>query len=267
MTRWIASLFLGLLLGLPLLAGTARAQAPATNTTDEIIRRGRILVAIDTNNPPWGMLDAGMQPEGIDVEVATLLAKYMGVKLEIVPVTSQNRIPFILTGKADLVMATLTITPERALQIWFSDPYAAQESIIMAPAASAIASFDDLKGKKVSVVRGAIQDPMVMRLAPGATMMRFDNDASTIQALVTKQVDATATGFLIPAQTNKLAPGANYEKKLSLGWQHLAIGMKRGDIDLLRWVNTFVYHTRNNGELAAIFKKYSGVDLPPLPSF
>jgi len=263
MTRWIASLFLGLLL----LGGTARAQAPATATTDEIIRRGKIMVAIDTNNPPWGMLDTSMQPEGIDVAVATLLAKYMGVKLEIVPVTSQNRIPFVVTGKADLVMATLTITPERALQIWFSDPYAAQESIIMAPAASSIASFDDLKGKKVSVVRGAIQDPMVARLAPGAAMMRFDNDASTIQALVTKQVDATATGFLIPAQTNKLVPGANFEKKLSLGWQHLAIGMKRGDIDLLRWVNTFVYHTRNNGELAAIFKKYSGVDLPPLPSF
>lgn len=259
--------FTALLLGLVLLAGPASAQSTSGATTDEIIKRGKILVAIDTNNPPWGMLDTTMQPEGIDVNVAQLLAKYMGVQLEIVPVTSQNRIPFIVTGKADLVMATLTVTPERALQIWFSDPYAAQESIVMAPAATAITSFDDLKGKKVSVVRGAIQDPMVVRLAPGATMMRFDNDASTIQALVTRQVDATATGFLIPAQTNKLAPGANYEKKLSLGWQHLAIGMRRGNIDLLRWVNTFVYHTRNNGELAAIFKKYSGVDLPPLPSF
>ena len=256
-----------LLLAAALCTG-ARAQAPAPALgTDEIVRRGKIQVAIDTNNPPWGMLDTAMQPDGIDVSVARLLAKYMGVQLEIVPVTSQNRIPFIVTGKADLVMATLTITPERALQVWFSDPYAAQESIIMAPAATAIASFDDLKGKKVSVVRGAIQGPMVERLAPGASLMRFDNDATTIQALMSRQVDATATGFLIPAQTNKLQPGADYEKKLSLGWQHLAIGMRRGNIDLLRWVNTFVYHTRNNGELAAIFKQYSGVDLPPLPSF
>lgn len=263
MTRLLALL----LLGLAVLAGPARAQPAAGLTTDEIIKRGKIQIAIDTNNPPWGMLDANMQPEGIDIAVAQLLAKYMGVQLEIVPVTSQNRIPFIVTGKADLVMATLTITPERALQIWFSDPYAAQESIIMAPEGTSITSFDDLKGKKVSVVRGAIQDPMVVKLAPGANMMRFDTDASTIQALVTKQVDATATGFLIPAQTNRQVPGAHFEKKLSLGWQHIAIGLRRGNIDLLRWVNTFIYHTRNNGELAAIFKKYSGVDLPPLPSF
>jgi polar amino acid transport system substrate-binding protein len=261
-------MFTALLLCLALWTGAARAQAPTAGlSTDEIIRRGRILVAIDTNNPPWGMLDTAMQPDGIDVSVARLLAKYMGVQLEIVPVTSQNRIPFIVTGKADLVMATLTVTPERALQIWFSNPYAAQESIIMAPAATSITSFDDLKDKKVSVVRGAIQDPMVARLAPGANIMRFDNDAGTIQALVTRQVDATATGFLIPDQTNRLQPGASYEKKLSLGWQHLAIGLRRGNADLLRWVNTFVYHTRNNGELGAIFKKYSGVDLPPLPSF
>ena len=254
-----------LLLGL-LVLGLVRPVA--AQTTDEIISRGKILVAIDTNNPPWGMLDTAMQPDGIDVSVAQLLAKYMGVKLEIVPVTSANRIPFILTGKADIVMATLTVTPQRALQVWFSNPYAAQESIIMAPAATAISKWEDLAGKKVSVVRGAIQDPLVVARSPNATMMRFDNDASTIQALMSKQVDATATGFLIPAQTNKLQPGANYEKKLSLGWQHIAIGMKRGNSDLLQWVNTFVYHTRNNGELNAIFKKYAGVDLPSdMPSY
>lgn len=269
MKRWIKSAAHALAAAALALAGLLCLAGPPAmaQTTDEIVQRGKILVAIDTNNPPWGFLDSGMQPEGIDVATARLLAKYMGVQLEIVPVTSQNRIPFILTGKADLVMATLTVTPPRALQIWFSNPYAAQESIIMAPAATKLESYADLKGKKVSVVRGAIQDPLVVARAPEAQMMRFDSDASTIQALMTRQVDATATGFLIPAQTNKLQPGANYEKKLSLGWQHIAIGLKKGNSDLLRWVNTFVYHTRNNGELNEIFKKYAGVDLPELPSY
>src|SRR3954452_3364582 len=172
----------------------AIAQAASAVTVDEIIKRGKLLVAIDTNNPPWGQMDAQMQPDGIDVAVAKLMAKYMGVEMEIVPVTSQNRIPFVVTGKADIVMATLSITPQRALQIWYSIPYAFQDSVIMVSDKSPIKTFNDLNGKKVSVVRGAIQDALVTRLAPKAVMQRFDSDASTIQALVTGQVDATATG-------------------------------------------------------------------------
>lgn len=243
------------------------AQAASAATVDEIVKRGKLLVAIDTNNPPWGQMDASMQPEGIDVGVAKLMAKYMGVPLEIVPVTSQNRIPFIVTGKADVVMATLTITPQRALQIWYSIPYALQDSVIMTAGNSPIKSFEDLNGKKVSVVRGAIQDALVTKYAPRAQMQRFDNDASTIQALVTGQVDATATGFLIPAQTTKANPGKTYVSRLKLGTQHIGIGMKRDSADLLQWTNTFIYHIRSNGELAELFKQYFGMTLPELPSF
>jgi polar amino acid transport system substrate-binding protein len=249
-----------------LLCLTAATLAGAV-TVDDIIKRGKLLVAIDTNNPPWGTLDAAMKPDGYDVAVATMMARYMGVPLEIVPVTSQNRIPFVLTGKADIVMSSLTVTPQRALQIWFSIPYAMQESVIMTTANSPIKSFDDLNGKKVSVVRGAIQDPMITKMAPRAQVQRFDGDASTIQALVTGQVDATATGFLIPAQTTKANPGTEFVSRLSLGQQHFGIGMKRDSIDLLQWTNTFLYHVRQNGELGELFQKYSGQALPALPSF
>jgi polar amino acid transport system substrate-binding protein len=241
----------------------ARAQSGVV-TVEDIKRRGKILIAMDTNNPPWGMLDTAMQPDGYDIAVGRLLAQEIGVVMELVPVTSQNRIPFILTGKADLVMATLTITPQRAEQILFSKPYCAQESIIMAPRDTAIRSFEDLRGKRVSVVRGAIQDPMVVQLAPGATVMRYDNDASTIQALMSRQVDATATGFLIPAQTNRLQPGRNYEKKLSLGTQMIGIGMRHGSDDLLKTVNGFIDKVKADGQLAQIFQRYAGVELLPL---
>jgi polar amino acid transport system substrate-binding protein len=162
------------------------------------------------------------------------------------------------------VMATLTITPQRAEQVLFSKPYCAQESVVMAPADTPIRSFDDLKGKRVSVVRGAIQDPMLSQLAPGATVMRYDNDASTIQALMSRQVDATATGFLIPAQTNRLQPGRNYEKKLSLGVQMIGMAMQKGSDELLVAVNGFIDKAKADGRLAAAFKKYAGVDLLPL---
>ena len=242
-------------------------QLASAVTTDEIIKRGKLLVAIDTNNPPWGQMDTAMQPDGIDVAVAKLMAKYMGVPMELVPVTSQNRIPYVVTGKADIVMATLSITPQRALQIWYSIPYAFQDSVIMTSDKSPIKSFNDLNGKKVSVVRGAIQDALVTKLAPRAQMQRFDSDASTIQALVSGQVDATATGFLIPAQTTKANPGKTFVTRLKLGTQHIAIGMKKDSPDLLQWTNTFIYHIRTNGELEEIIKHYFGLPMPELPSF
>lgn len=241
--------------------------AVSAQTVDEIKSRGKVRIAIDTNNPPWGMMDTAMQPDGNDVAVAKMLAKYMGVQLEIVPVTSQNRIPYVLSEQADLVMSSLSITPERAQQIWFSIPYCMQESIIMGAKDSPLTSFDQLAGKKVSIVRGAIQDPLVTKLVPTVQMMRFDSDASTIQALLTKQVDAAAVGFLTPAAVNKAQGRDAYEKKLSLGQQHFGIGMKRGNTDLLQWVNTFIYYVRQNGELAEAFEKYAGQPLPALPAF
>jgi polar amino acid transport system substrate-binding protein len=247
-----------------LAVGTASVLA---QTVDDIKSRGTVRIAIDTNNPPWGMMDTSMQPDGNDVSVAKLLAKHLGVELEIVPVTSQNRIPYVLSGQADLVISSLTITPERAQQIWFSIPYAMQESIVMGHKDSKIESFEDLAGKKVSIVRGAIQEPLLVSNAPTVEMMRYDSDASTIQAVTSGQVDAGAVGFLTPAAVNKIEGADNYEKKLSLGQQHFGIGMKRGNDDLRQWVNTFIYYVRQNGELAKSFEHYAEQPLPALPSF
>jgi polar amino acid transport system substrate-binding protein len=249
-------------LTLALGAGMVLAQ-----TVDDIKSRGTVRIAIDTNNPPWGMMDASMQPDGNDVAVAKMLAKYLGVELEIVPVTSQNRIPYVLSGQADLVISSLTITPERAQQIWFSIPYAMQESVIMAHKDAKIESFEDLAGKKVSIVRGAIQEPLLVSKVPTVEMMRYDSDASTIQAVTAGQVDAAAVGFLTPAAVNKTQGADNYQKKLSLGQQHFGIGMKRGNTDLLQWVNTFIYHVRQNGELSASFERFAAQPLPPMPSY
>jgi len=257
----VFGLLVAMLLGLAPL-GAAQAQ-----TVDEIIKRGKVIIGVNTTTPIFGLMGKDGQPEGYDPDVARLVGKYLGVPVEFVPVTGANRLPYLLTNRVDMVIALFGITPERALQIWYSIPYAFQDSVIMTTDNSPIKTFDDLNGKKVSVVRGAIQDALVTKLAPKAQMQRFDTDASTIQALVTGQVDATATGFLIPAQTTKANPGKTYVSRLKLGTQHIGIGMKRDSADLLQWTNTFIYHIRANGELADIVKQYFGMSLPELPSF
>src|SRR4051794_22458768 len=100
-----AALALSLGLGMSLGLSPAMAQT----SLDTIIKRGKILIAIDMGSSPYAMTNAQMQPEGSDVEAAQLLAKDLGVELEIVPTTGQGRIPVLLSGKADLTMATFSI--------------------------------------------------------------------------------------------------------------------------------------------------------------
>jgi polar amino acid transport system substrate-binding protein len=90
-------------------AGPARAQ-----TVDEIISRGTINIGVLVDLPPYGLLNSEQQPDGYDIEVAKLLGKFLGVKVNLVPLTGPNRIPFLVSGKVDLIVATFGITPERA---------------------------------------------------------------------------------------------------------------------------------------------------------
>src|SRR6478609_8402656 len=103
---------LGLAASMTMAWTAAWAQAPAAGGSglDAILKRGKVLIAIDMGSPPYAMTDAQMKPQGADVEAAELLAKDLGVPLEIVPTTGQGRVPVLLSGKADLVMATFSIT-------------------------------------------------------------------------------------------------------------------------------------------------------------
>src|SRR6267143_1072211 len=145
---------------------TARAEA-----LDDIIKRGKLLVAIDIAAPPFGIQNDKMQPDGADVEVARLLAKDLGVELEVVPVTSANRIPYLQTKRVDLTMSTFSITPERAKAVNFSTPYGAINAVIFAPKSIDIKEPKDLVGKKVGVTRGTTNETDLVALAPQGTQI------------------------------------------------------------------------------------------------
>ncbi len=257
--RWLA---LFLMASLTML-GVAHAQS-----VDEIISKGKVVVAVDPTSAPFGVTGTDGQPDGYDVDVARLLAKYMGVDLELVPVTSTNRIPYLLTNRVDLVISLFSITPERALQVWFSDPYAAVGTVITARKDKAIKGFDDLKGLKIGVPRGTTPDIILPTKAlPDVEIMRFDDEATSIQALVTGQVDALGSSTTALIVLNRGKAEKEFEPKITLVENHFGIGMRRGQQDLRQWVNTFIYAIKTNGELDAIARKWTGDGLKPLPTF
>ncbi|MDR3374651.1 MAG: transporter substrate-binding domain-containing protein, partial [Ancalomicrobiaceae bacterium] len=181
---------------------------------------------------------------------------------------STNRIPYLLTNRVDLVISLFSITPERALQVWFSDPYAAVGTIITARKDRAIKSFDDLKGLKVGVPRGTIPDILLTKKAlPDVQILRFDDEATSIQALVSGQVEALGSSTTALTLLNRGKADKDFESKLTLVENHFGIGMRRGQEDLRQWVNTFIYTIKTNGELDAVARKWTGEGLRTLPTF
>jgi polar amino acid transport system substrate-binding protein len=231
----------------------------------ELKQKGTLTVGMLVDFPPYGTTDAQNQPDGYDADVAKLLARDLGVKLAIVPVTGPNRIPFLLTNKVDLLVASLAITPERAKQVAFSQPYAAATIVLYGKKADAVKDANDLKGKRIGVARASTQDIAVTKAAPqGTEIRRFDDDASAMQALLSGQVDAIGCSVTVAAQIAKRAPANTYENKFTLVQQAMGIAMRPGQAELEKAVNDFVARNKANGELNKLYRKWLDTDLPNL---
>lgn len=259
-TRRAAIAALGLGAALSAFAPLASAQ-----TVADIKKKGEVTIGMLVDFPPYGTTNAQNQPDGYDADVAKLLAKDWGVKANIVPVTGPNRIPFLLTNKVDLLVASLAVTPDRAKQVQFSQPYAAATIVLYGKKGSNIKSAADLKGVRVGVARASTQDVAVTKAAPeGTEIRRFDDDASAMQALISGQVDAIGCSVTVAAQIAKRVPADTFENKFTLVQQAMAIAMRPGQDDLLKNVNEFVSKNTANGELNKLYNKWLQTDLPKL---
>ena len=256
------------LVGVVALAVVGHTPAQA-QTPDEIISRGKVVIAIDTTVPPYGMLDANNQPAGIDVDVANAIGANLKVPVEFVTVNSPGRIPALLSNRVDMVVAIFSITAERALQVSFSIPYAGQSAVLIAAKDKAIKGPEDLKGLKVGVTRGALEDGALTTMNPeGMELLRFDDGPSVAQALLSGQIDAMGGGDYGEIYLRKGAQGEEYEQKFPLRAAHFGIGIRKGNPELLQWLNTFVYQIKNTGELDAISRKHrNNTPMIELPVF
>ena len=243
-----------------LLPLTASAQSLA-----DLKKKGKITVGMLVDFPPYGILNSSNQPDGYDADVAKLLAKEWGVTAEIVPVTGPNRIPFLLTNKVDMLIASLAITPERAKQVLFSKPYSAASIVLYGATKTAIKGPENLKGLRVGVARASTQDVAVTKAAPeGTQIRRFDDDASAMQALLSGQVDAIGCSVTVAAQIAKRAPAGQFESKFQLLQQNMAVALRPGQDEVAAAVNEFIAKNTANGELNKLYQKWLGADLPKL---
>jgi polar amino acid transport system substrate-binding protein len=246
--------------------GTAVGEAvESLDVIDAITARGVVRIGVPDDLPPFGAPSADGGLEGYDIEVANLLAKDLGVRAELVPLKSGNRVASLLAHRVDLLVANLGVNPERAKSLAFSTPYAPFFSGVFGAPAVAAASPAELQGKRIAVTRDSLEDKELAAMAQGAEILRFDDNQATMDAYLAGEADLVATGNVVVADLVKRQPDKPIERKFVIRESPPSIGVPRDQPHLLNWVNVFVFHKKLTGELDVLARKWFGEPLPPLP--
>lgn len=257
-TRMLSALFIAasLVLGMH--------SAASADQLQDIKARGTLRVAIPQDYPPFGFMGPDKQIKGYDIEMAGIVAKALGVKCELVPVTGANRIPFLLSNRADIVISTLGKTKERQKVIDFSIAYAATYSGVFGPEKINVTKPEDLKGHTISVTRGCIEDQLISKVLPqGAVLKRYEDNNTTSQAYLSGQTDFICTlNFVAGALKGRMKNDRAPVSKFSLRNSPDFIGLRQNDPALRDAVNKAITAAFQDGTLDALSQKYLGSPAP-----
>jgi polar amino acid transport system substrate-binding protein len=263
LSRRIVSLSL---LACAAMAALATTGAHAQSALDDIMKAKELKVGIPTDFPPYGFVGTDLKPQGLDVDMGLYIGQKLGATVELVPVASANRIAYLQTRKADLVISTLGKNAEREKVIDFTAAYSPFFQAVFAAKSLGIKSFADLAGKSVGVTRGAIEDQELTKLAPpGTDIKRFEDNNATVSSFVSGQVQLIATGASVAGNMMAKNPQLGAEYKLLLKDSPNFIGVAKGEDKLRLKVNEIIAEAKKSGDLDKMAMKWLGRPAGDLP--
>jgi polar amino acid transport system substrate-binding protein len=253
----IAALFLfGASFGLATQAANADAMA-------DIKSAGQINVGIFSDFPPFSSASADMSIKGYDIDVAQFIADSLGVKLNLVSVTGQNRIPYLTDKRVDILMS-VGYSKERAEVIDYAAAYAPYYIAVIGPAALEVKGKDDLADKSIAVNRGTLEDTSLTEVAPAsADIRRFDNYNAVIQAFISGQTQLMVVGNDVGAQVLARQEELKPEQKFQLLTSPSHIGLNKNEEALKTAVNDAVAKMLADGKLNESSEAWLKVPLNP----
>jgi len=237
----------------------------AASLLDTIMERNELRVAIPIDYPPYGFVGRTMEPEGIDIEVAKLIAENMGVEIKLIPVTGPNRIPSLQTGKADLTISSLGKNAERAKVIDYSIAYAPFFDGVYGSSKEDVTNFDDLAGREVGVTRGSMEDDALTIKSPKAILKRFEDNNSTISGFLSGQISFMAIGTPVAGIIKERNPDIDLEMKVLLSNSPCYVGLPKGEKELVAKVNSILRAAKADGTIDALSKEWLGGPAGDLP--
>jgi polar amino acid transport system substrate-binding protein len=239
------------------------AASALAGRIEDIKARGYVRIGVSLGGEPVGFRNARNEPVGYDVDVARQLAEKLGVPARFSDVSSDARISMLRSGQLDLVVANVSITPQRARVMDFSIPYNLAGLRVIAQKSAQVRTLADLNGKRVVVGRGTTADAFLRKSAPGAVAVYTDNFAPDgVLLLQQRRVDAgiedsSLLDYLASKNSQLVTLPEMY------GNTPIGIAMAKGDPALLKFVNGFVSDYIKSGAYAANYRKWWGSKAVP----
>jgi polar amino acid transport system substrate-binding protein len=249
--------------GLLLSAILVLAPVARADELDDIAKAGVLKVGIFEDFPPFASAGTDLKPQGYDIDVIELLAKGLNVKAELVGITGQNRIPYLVEHKVNLLVS-VGKNAEREKVIDFTAAYAPYFIAVMGPKDVAVANAADLKGKSVAVNRGTLEDTSLTEVAPtGTDIRRFSDYNGVISAFLSGQVQLMVVGNDVGATVLAKNPAIKPEQKFQLLNSPSNLAVNKNQPRLKAKIDELVAKMKSDGSLDAISKKWL---LQPMPA-
>ncbi|TSH89154.1 transporter substrate-binding domain-containing protein [Verticiella sediminum] len=240
-----------------LAAGSAQADV-----LDQVRAAGAVRVAVVQDYPPFGSVGPDMQPQGFDIDLARMLGERLGVRTELVKVITANKIPYLTTGRVD-VLLNIGFNEERDKVVDFSQPYAPYFVGVYGPVGTAVASASDLGGRSVSVTAGTIEDLLLTKhMAADTKVMRYEDNTSTISAFMSGQAEFIAIGNIVAATVLAKQPARKAEQKFLMMNSPVRAAVNEGEARLLAEVDAAIGEAKRTGELNRMSERWLAQSLP-----
>jgi ABC-type amino acid transport substrate-binding protein len=236
---------------------TAQEFDPST-LPGQIQEQGEITIGVKYDVPPFGFQNPQTdQVEGFDVDLGRAVAEALGVEPKFIEAISDNRIPFLQDGTADLILSTMTINAERAQEIEFSDPYYIASGRILTKTDSPIQGLEDLAGRRVCTALGSTYEETIREQAPKAKLQLVDSYSECLELIQNGAVDAVSTddviltGMIIQDDTLHMVGD-------ELTTEPYGAGIKKGETEMVEFVNGVFEDMKQDGRWQEIYDKWVG---------
>lgn len=244
---------------------SAPADAQQKSMLDTVKERGTLVAGVKTDYPPFGYIDESGKTVGFDIDIVEYIAKRLGVKLDMRPVTSANRIPMLMNGTVDLIAASTTITQEREDVVDFSVPYIVIGGKFLVDSKSAISSYKDLAGKTVAFTQGTPWADKLKAEQPQAKHLVFQDKPQAVISLLQGRADAYVDDAAPLAIFAKQHPGklkvvGEASRPLPMG-----VAVRPNDSKWRDAVNLALIAMWEDGTWAKLYQKH--LETAPEPGF